>query len=608
MARRGIIPGIRSLLFGEPARGRLRSEQPPTPTRVRYDAMGPQPVAFAGGATSGYGSAKATADYTGGKPRQMSPHAHSEYQLEELVAESQRMRRDNTLYRTIIRRMADVVVGSGLAFQARTSDPTLNDKIEKMSAEFWASPEVRGLCGGVDFERMLIDQKLTDGRSLLVWDSGSGKVQVVSGDRLHSDKLTDDAKRPIYHGVAVDPLLRPVNFHVCDWGARGTYLREATTLGAADVYYDAFLERFDQVAAPPLLQAVFPMLHRINDVLDSEAASWQLMARFAASITKKDAAQTAWGTSQAETGDTTGKLAQRVSEESGYALLFYGEPGEEIKGIERNVPGANFGSTIREFTRFLVMEIGISLEFFLLDWSQTNYSSGRAAARQLWRHAIPWQIGLSKAKSWVHERWIDRMVTLGKLPEADDIYAHEWIEDPFEPLDPDKETTADANAVKSGFKTATRVLKERRIEFAEHIAERSKELATAAEAVKKHNEAHPDVPVTIASYLTVAAETETAPAPTEPGTIVGAEGTVVTDGVVTTLNGAQITAAVGVVQQYQIGVLSKIAAIELLTATGIPRETAMAIVNSIEQKQPEPEADSPQDEPSTESAEQEDAA
>lgn len=504
MAQRGIIPGLRSLLFGDSQRSRRGEPAPATPTRMRYTALGPRPVAFSGGATSGYGSAKALGEYTDGKPRQQSPHAHSEYALEELVAESQRMRRDNTLYRTIIRRMADVVVGSGLAFQARTSDPSLNDKIEKMSAEFWASPEVRGLCGGVDFERMLIDQKLTDGRMLLVWDSELGKVQVISGDRLHSDKLADAEKRPIYHGVAVDPLLRPVAFHVCDWDARGTYLREATRLDAADVYYDAFLERFDQVAAPPLLQAVFPMLHRINDVLDSEAASWQLLSRFAAAITKKDAAQTAWGTSQAETGDTTGKLAQRVSEENGYALLFYGEPGEEIKGIERNVPGANFGSTIREFTRFLVMEIGISLEFFLLDWSQTNYSSGRAAARQLWRHAIPWQIGLANAKSWVHRQWIARMVTLGKLPKADDIAAHEWIEDPFEPLDPDKETTADANAVKSGFTTQTRVLKQRRIELAEHLTERSKELAAAADEVAKHNAAYPDSPVTLASFLAIA--------------------------------------------------------------------------------------------------------
>lgn len=498
-------PGMRSRFarwwYGDPKR--KAKPQPTEQTRVRYGHLGPEvaPLAFSGGATSGYGSAKATSEYNGGKSRRQAPHAHSLYELEELVAESQRMRRDNTLYRTLIRRLTDIVVGAGLSFQSRTGDAALDAAIEREVRAFWESCDVRGMVNGTDFQRMLIDQKLTDGRQLLVFDSVTGTVQVIASERLHSDTQKDEDGNPIYHGVAVDSVLRPLAYHVCDWDANGTYLRHATTLTADAVYYDAYTERFDQVAAPPPLQAIFPTLHRINDVWDSEAASWQLLARFAVAITKKGADQTAWANSTAEQNPQTGAIADRVSEVNGYALIFNGEPGDEIKGIERNVPGANFGNTVREFLRLCGMELGLSLEFFLLDWSQTNYSSGRASARQVWRHALPWQSGLARALEWCTRKRIAWVVAQGGLPRTALDAAQEWIADPFEPLDPDKENTADAGAVDSGFKTSTRVLKERRIELADHLAERSKELADAAALVEKHNAAHPECKVSLAHFL-----------------------------------------------------------------------------------------------------------
>ncbi len=500
---------------GDPPR---QSKPEPTPQgKFGYGPRGAGVVSFSGGATHGYGSAQATEDVVGGKPKLLGSFAHTQYELEELVAESQRLFRDNTIYRAIIRRLADVIVGDGLEFQARTENERTNAEIELQADEFWKSPEIRGLLGGVEFQRQLIIQKLVDGRILLRWDAQAGRVQVIGGDRLHSDRVAVSSTKRIEHGVEVDDFQRPVAYWIGQWDSSGTSLKTSKPFPAGEFHYDAWLERFDQVAAPPPLQAIFPCLHRLNDIFDSEAASWQLLSRYAVAIYTDTGSVSQWG--QPETVEQTA-ITDRVVD-TPYATMFTGRTNEKIEAVKRDVPGANFDATVRAMLRICGMEIGLSLEFFLLDWSQTNYSSGRASARQVWRHAMPWQAALKRSLSWIHGEWIKTQITRDKLNDRPDITAHEWIADPFEPLDPDKENTADAGAVTAGFKTNTRVLKERRIELSEHLTERAKELAAAADAVAKHNEKYPDTPVTIAHFLggvdlPVAALTAGLPDPANP--------------------------------------------------------------------------------------------
>lgn len=73
------------------------------------------------------------------------------------------------------------------------------------------------------------------------------------------------------------------------------------------------------------------------------------------------------------------------------------------------------------------------------------------------------------------------------------------------------------------------------------------------------------------------------PDPTvDPGADPTADTKAVPDAAALSLNGAQITAALGVVGQFRDGLLSEFAAIELLVAVGVPRDRAQEMVASIE--------------------------
>lgn len=505
--------------------------------RLRYTPFGAETVegrngetrALSGSRSYGFPAATFAGDAGLATPISAAADLHVRDDLDKLRAQSQAFDRGNCIYQALMSRVCDVILGSGWTMQARTSSGRVNNQIEALWSEWWAAPEVRGMDDGTELCAYMLRHLLVDGDELLIKDPASGLVQFIPGERVNSllsgVPLTPDQKAAgaarIESGVELDTLGKPIGFLVSDYTDYGYLSTKTSRKSAADVVYIANRLRHEQTRGVPAMEAAFPMLHRINDVCDSEAAAWQLLSRLAVAIYRKDAARISVATSRVDdTAEAPPEIASRYHD-FGEAIIFHGEPGEEIKGIDRNIPGANFEQSIKMFMRLLGLPLGFTLEFMLLIWSDTNYSSGRASAKQVERNCRRWIGLLRKAliaiQNWKVRQWVQE----GKLPNRADILKHEWNRPPYPFIDPQKEADAKRVQLEAGLTSPTRVIADGGDDFEELLGEQARDVTAILEVIREINTKYPEAKLSLSDFTafvkpkTAAPATATRPAPAD---------------------------------------------------------------------------------------------
>jgi lambda family phage portal protein len=429
-----------------------------------------------------FGYDAATKIRTSGRPMPQggSGDFHLWNDIDALRQESQRFDRDNGLYRGIINRAVDNIIGEGFTLKPETGNKKTNDKLEWLWWDFCKSPEVRGLDDWPSVERLTLRHLLVDG------DIGAGKlpdgqIQVIEAERIASSRANADA----YLGVETDPVGRPTKYYVCDYTDYGQVdTSEPQQWDADDFVFVSCRNRISQTRGVPAQVCNFAMFHRINDVCDSEAISWQILSRIALAITKEDGSSFGANFGQADTSAEDKDAAQRVVD-IGDALIAIGKPGEKITGVDRNVPGANFPNSITMFLRLLGMPLGLPLELVLLDWSKTNYSSARAALLQAYQMFRGWQSLLMRRWHTPIYLWkVNQWVSEGKISPTDRLFEHTWITPPFAWVDPYKEAAAEGLQVDRGYRTFGESLMSRNKDRAAFIEERKREIREAIQTAK----------------------------------------------------------------------------------------------------------------------------
>jgi len=390
-----------------------------------------------------------------------SGRQHLMYDRRTLVDQARELARDHGIFEGMIERAVNYIVGNGWGLQARTKSEKWNRDAERLWRDRWTHgrPEIKGVLDGGSCERMVCRELLTVGETatLKVEHEGQPCVQIVESEQL-------TGRGQALEGYEADAYGRPTKWYVAPYGAGGVVQpsKAQPYTPPGDILYMADPKRPSAVRAAPPCQAAFAMLHRISDVCDSEAISWQLLARLAISVTREGAEKQAWAGSKADplkTGDTAGQVSIRV-QEFDYATIFHGPPGAKIAGIDHNLPGANFPASLTMFMRLLGLPLGLPLEVVLLDWTKSNYSQSRAVLEQAYQTFLRWQQliehgFLRPVYDWYIEQWI----AAGDLGDRGDATAAEWIKPTFPWLDQYKEAQAYGMQVDRGFATHASVCK-----------------------------------------------------------------------------------------------------------------------------------------------------
>ena len=402
---------------------------------------------------------------------------HAEYNRSRLIDQSRQFMRDNGIYRGMIDRATAYIVGNGFSLQARTKSKRFNADAEKLWRDFWRRPEVKNILSGRRVERMICREILTCGDTGVL-KTDRGLIQLIEAEQIRGRTSKDR------DGLLKNDVGQPIAFWISPYSDSGWITPiKSTRYDAADFLFITDPDRPSSTRGVPPCQSTFAMLHRINDVCDSEAIAWQLLARLAISVVREEGDARGYMESRADpdksASQTEGDLATRLTELD-YALIFHGRPGEEIKGIERNIPGKNFSESLVMFMRLLGLPLGLPLEVILLDWTKSNYSQSRAVLEQAYQAFLAWQLLIEDFLHRPLYEWkLNKWVREGLLADRDDRYAHEWIRPTFPWIDQLKEAKAYAAKLDRGFATHAQVCKSLNVEREDVIEIRDREVRDA---------------------------------------------------------------------------------------------------------------------------------
>lgn len=485
---------------------RRRQPEPSERKTITYTPFGAKVEQF------GYRAAEIIRKSGRVQPSGGSGDYHARWDLALLRAESQRFDRDNGLYHGLINRSLDNILGDGFTLQAQTGNTRLNQRAEELWSEWWASPEIRGLDEGCEVERLVLRHLQVDG-DVAALKLSDGNLQLIEAERI-AYKATKANGNRVENGIELSSVGKPIRFYLAGYDDAG-YVNssKAAPVNPEDMIYIANRDRISQTRGIPCMVCNFPMLHRINDVCDAEALAWQVLSRLALAISRRDAGEMATATSEADPDATEGRDIATRYHDIGDAVIFHGEPGETVTGIERNLPGADFPESIRMFLRLLGLPLGMPLELVLLDWSNTNYSSARAALLQAYRMFKRWQRKMKVQFYSPIYRWkVAQWVREGSLPDRVTTYKHDWIAPPFPWVDPLKEAQAEGERMDRGFGLYGSVLKGQNIDPEDFVEARAAEIERAILKANELNGKYPEAKVDWRTFAGIKAE-KAAPPP-----------------------------------------------------------------------------------------------
>lgn len=309
-----------------------------------------------------------------------------EYDRPDLLRQSRHFYRNNVIYKGTIDRLTSYIVSGGFSLRVLNLGDQ-NEALESAWRRWYHTAEVSGKHRGDRFASAVCRE------TMLCGDVGQIKAEGRKVQLVESEQIARKQASGI--GIDLDPVGRPRTFWVCPYGPAGQIvLSKSRAIRAEDFLFITAPDRPSQTRGVPVMQSAFPMLHRINDVCDSEAAAWQLLSRLAIAITREAGDEKGHAESIADPAKPnaadTGDVAARMTELD-YAVIFNARPGEKAEGIARNIPGENFTESLRTFLRLAGLAVGMPLELILLDWSQANYSQSRAVLEQAYQVFCGWQ-------------------------------------------------------------------------------------------------------------------------------------------------------------------------------------------------------------------------
>jgi lambda family phage portal protein len=413
-----------------------------------------------------------------------------------LLKQSRSYDRDSALFQGMHRSAITNILGAGFQLQAMTGNQRLDQRLEQLwREEFCEAPEVRGLDTWPEIERFALSDVMVAGDvgAILLED---GQIQMIEAERIDHGGTKPRAGARMESGIELDGQGRPLRFYVKEYDSKSSTTRgRARAIDREDFVYSAYRRRMSQTRGVPALTASFSDLNRLDDILSSEAASWQILSRLAVTRKQEDAPRLAGEGSIAQDNydPDTEDLAQRVHD-VGMALIFNCKPGESIEGVTHNIPGPNFEQSVRVFLRLLGLPLGLPLELIILDWSQTTYSSARAALEQAFVEFTRWQRLLMHTWHSPIYRWRVRgWIAEGRAPDHAGVLRHAWITPSFPWLDQLKEAQAWGMKLDRGLSTHAEALKSVNRDRDDWLERRERELLEAAEIAGRIVEAHPEL-------------------------------------------------------------------------------------------------------------------
>ena len=394
------------------------------------------------------------------------------YTLAKIRARSRDLFNNNDYARRFIELCKANIAGpQGVQLQARaiedngSADKVANQIIEREFSNWGKSCTVDGRLGWVDAQKLFVETVARDGECLIRLVRGYNNpygfaVQFIEADHLDetfNEELKSDSK--IEMSVEMDKFRRPKAYHLLVKPPNGIALvrgNERQRVPASEILHGYMVNRPNQVRGIPWAVTAMSRLHMLGAYEQSELVA----ARVAS-------AKMGFFTSP----DSEGYVGEDVMD--GYTPILEAEPGSfeqlpagmDFKSFDPDHPTTAFKDFEKAMLRGISSGLNVSYASLSNDLESVNYSSIRQGSldeRDHWRSAQRWLIDHFCRP--IFEVWLDealaRQAVALPVRKRDKWLKVDWHPRGWQWIDPQKEVSANIDAVKNGFKSLADVMAE----------------------------------------------------------------------------------------------------------------------------------------------------
>jgi lambda family phage portal protein len=403
-------------------------------------------------------------------------------ELPTLVARSRDLVRNNGVAAGAIQTLVDNVVGTGLRlsalpnYRALGKDKTWADEWSRQVEALWRSWAESTDCDAAQsltfagLTTQVFRSSLVNGEALTLplWlphrDHGvhthfATTLQLVDTDRLANPPHKNDNKH-LRGGIEINRYGAPKAYwlsktHPSD-PVSGLSIKPSqwqripryTNFGRLRVIHVHDRERTGQHRGKPLLTAVMPLFKMLDNYEHSELQAAVMNAMIAAFVeTPLDGESVSELFGGSSEDYMAARNGWRTTLKGGAVIPIF--PGDKVSPFTPSRPNAAYPSFVDNVLRHIGTGLNLPTELLRKDFSQTNYSSARAALMEAWRFFLGRRQWL--ATYWakpVYELWLEEAINKNMI-EVPNFYQNKalwtrckWIGPGRGWIDPVKEAQA----------------------------------------------------------------------------------------------------------------------------------------------------------------------
>ena len=376
-----------------------------------------------------------------------------------MIATARDLETNLSICRGLINVDVNNVVGAGPVLQMRTDDPEYNARTEKFFKHWSLAPncDIRGILDFGNFIRLTRRRTVVDGDMATVFARG-GKLQGIEGDRIDNPPRKGKRSKTfkLVFGIEVDKVAKPHAYHFWDRGRSRGMRKYSGRRVAKDVVHAFDPERFDQNRGVSALLSAINDMQDVREVLNATKGTMKLeniLGIFTATALPQSATADPMGLlTQYAATNAEGNDEQREEVQIGQGVFtMNGEPGEEVKTIEKHTPGKQFEPFMLLQIRMACLALDMPLEIGFMYYTRGSFSSLKGAIGQY--HAT-----VRRKRTHLESQVCDRIlqwkisaaIARGELEPPKkaetDRWAHTWQWPQLPLLEPGKEIEADSKA------------------------------------------------------------------------------------------------------------------------------------------------------------------
>lgn len=303
------------------------------------------------------------------------------------------------------------------------------------------------------------------------------KLLGIESDRL-STPPEQAANRYIRGGIEIDDYHQPLAYHIRkqhpgDWlglmsGSAEIFQFERVPafdfLGRRRLIHLYDKERDEQSRGMTPFSRVLRESRVLSEYVGHEnhaALANSMIAAFLESDLPPDQIGELFGNTAGEANQYWSDVSNRYHRKKLEGGLFFNMPlGTKLSSFNPSRPNVAFEHFVRFMVRYLATGLNVPYELLLKDFSQTNYSSARAALLEAWRYFLSCrQLFADQWLQPVYFNWLEEAVNENRI-DAPDLYENayaytrcRWIFSGRGWVDPTKEIEAAKTRMETGLST-----------------------------------------------------------------------------------------------------------------------------------------------------------